>query len=118
MRNGADEIVYPDKDTAIKLAVKCTQNIFDFIDLGNDHAIFEFAVPAKWIKKTIKGLNIRSVYKINILGIKKGEILNPLPGPDYQFKEGDHILVLGENNDVFKITDDNIIKKSGRKKKI
>lgn len=115
LRNGADEVVYPDKDVAIKLAVKCTEDIFDFIDLGDDHAIFEISVPPAWIKKTIKGLNVRSAFNINILGIKKGAVLNPLPGPNYIFREGDHVLILGRTEDVFKITDETVMKKTIRR---
>lgn len=117
LRNGADEVIFPDKDVAIKLAVKCTEDIFDYIDLGDEYAIFEIAVPRLWIKKTIKGLNVRPAYNINILGIKQGNTLNALPGPGYVFKENDHVLILGKVNDVFKITDADSIRKTMKKLK-
>lgn len=105
LRNGADEIVYPERDVAIKLATRCNaNNIFDFIELTSDVAIFEIAVPKRWIKHTIAELNIRKRYFLNVLAIKKGSAINPMPGPGYIFCPEDNIVVLGKPNDVLKIT--------------
>lgn len=104
LRNGADEIIYPERDVAIKLATRCNaQNIFDFIELTSEVGIFEIAVPTKWVKHTIAELNIRRKYQLNILAIKKGSAINPMIEPGYVFCPEDHIVVLGKPNDVITI---------------
>lgn len=105
LRNGADEIVYPERDVAIKLATRCNaHNIFDFIELTSDVGIFEIAVPKKWLKHTIAELNLRKKYMINVLAIKKGSAINPMPEPSYIFCPEDHIVVIGKPNDIIKIS--------------
>lgn len=105
LRNGADEIVCPEHDEAIKLATRCNaHNIFDFIELTSDVGIFEIAVPQKWIKHTIAELNIRKKYKLNVLAIKKGSTIDPMPEPEYVFTPDDHIVMLGKPNDIIKIS--------------
>ncbi len=100
-RNGADEVVYPEKDMAEKLAVKySSSNIFDFIELTEDTGIFEIPVIESWIGHSIIELNVRNRYKINILAIKKGEEIISMPGADYVFFLGDHVIVMGRQRDV------------------
>lgn len=105
LRNGADEIVYPERDIAIKLATRCNaHNIFDFIELTSEIGIFEIAVPGKWVRHTLAELNIRKKYRLNVLAIKKGSAINPMPEPTYAFVPEDHIVVMGNPNDVIKIS--------------
>ncbi|MCH5163537.1 MAG: TrkA family potassium uptake protein [Clostridiales bacterium] len=105
LRNGADEIIYPERDVAIKLATRCNaHNIFDFIELTSEVGIFEIAVPNKWVKHTLAELNIRKKYRLNVLAIKKGSAINPIPEPGYAFVPEDHIVVMGNPNDVIKIS--------------
>ena len=103
LRNvGADEIFFPEKEIAEKLAVRYnSQNIYDYVELTSDYAIFEIAILPEWVGKTIVQLDVRKHYKINIIAVKKGERINPLPGGQYAFCAGDHILVIGETEDVF-----------------
>lgn len=108
LRNGADEITYPERDVAVKLATRCNANkIFDFIELTSEVAIFEIAVPKKWIKHTLAELNIRKKYMLNVLAIKKASAINPMPEPNYVFCPEDHVVLLGKPNDVLKITGKN-----------
>jgi trk system potassium uptake protein TrkA len=102
---GADEVVYPDKEVAEKLAVRYnSSNIFDYIELPGDYSIYEIAVPKSWIGKKIVTLDIRRKYGINILAIKNGTALQPVPGSDYIFTEGDEIIVMAKEKDLFRIT--------------
>jgi len=103
-RNGADEVVFPEKYSAEKLATKYSSNhIFDYIELSDEIAIYEIPVVQSWVDKTIMDLDIRKKYRINILAIKNGERIRSLPGADYEFNTNDHLIVLGEQNDVEKI---------------
>lgn len=104
LKNGADQIVYPEKDMAHKLAIRCnSERIFDLFELANGYDIIEISVPSKWYGQTIKDLDIRRKFETNILAIKSGGQLNPVPSPDYIFKQEDHILVLGKYDEVMRI---------------
>ena len=71
LRNGADHIVYPEKQVAKWAAIRYTaDHIFDYIEFDEQHAIFEVKVPEGWVGKSIGELNIRRKFGINILGIK------------------------------------------------
>ena len=71
LRNGADEVIYPEKELAKWTAVKCTStHILDYIPIENDFSIFEIIVPNGWLGKSIIDLDIRKKYGINILAIR------------------------------------------------
>ena len=76
--------------------------MFDYIELTDDHAIFETAVPASWVGKTIVDLQVRQRYRINILAINHDDQLEPLPGPTHCFQEDETIFILGGNKDLQK----------------
>lgn len=102
---GADEVFYPEKEIAEKLAVRYNAtNIFDYIELTSDYSIFEIPIIPEWTGKTIKELNIRKNHNINIIAIKNDNTLNPVPGGAYAFKKEDHIVVIGKSTDVFKLS--------------
>jgi trk system potassium uptake protein TrkA len=102
---GADAVVYPDRDIAEKLAVRYNSgNIFDYMELPGDYSIYEIAVPKDWIGKKIVTLDVRRKYEINILAIKNKTAIQPLPVADYEFIEGDEIIAMAKEKDLFRIT--------------
>lgn len=106
LRNGADRVVYIERESAEKLAIKYgSPNIFDYIELNPDYSIFEIRVPSAWVGKTILEKNIRSQYHVNILATKENEngAINPLPKPDHIFSSGERLIVIGRNDDVKKL---------------
>ncbi len=104
-RNGADEVVYPEHDMAEKLAIRHNaKNIFDYVELTQEFAIFEIAVVKDWIGHTLQELDIRRKFRINVLAIKKGNHLMATPPADYVFEQADHVLILGKPDDVFKLS--------------
>ena len=73
LRNGADHVVYPEKLVAKWAAIRYSSNhIFDYIEIDDQHAIFEAEVPESWIGKSVGELDIRRKFGINILGVKRG----------------------------------------------
>ena len=97
LRNGADEVIYPEKQVAKWAAIRYTSDhILDYIEIDDSYAIFEVEVPDNWRGKTIGELDIRKVYKINILAIKKNGKLNLAIYPDIVLTEHVTLLVLGE----------------------
>lgn len=104
LRNGADEVTYPERDIAEKLAVRhSASNLFDYFELTKEISIYEIPALKAWIGKSIKELNFRTKYNISILATKKEETVVPLPSPDYVFKEDEHLMVMGHHLDVEKI---------------
>lgn len=101
LRNGADEVVYPDRDIAEKAAVRYSANhVFDYIELNDEYSIFEIPVADEWAGRTIKEVNFRAKYKVSILGIKKGEDTKLLPMADHKFDKKEHLMVVGRIEDV------------------
>lgn len=103
LRNGADEVVYPEKQLAAWTAIRCTSdNILDYIELDRDHSIAEFSIPADWDGKVVSELDLRKKFGINILGIRKSEELDMDISADTLLKGGHSILVLGQPRKIRK----------------
>lgn len=101
LRNGADEVVYPERDIAEKAAVRYSANhVFDYIELNDEYSIFEIPVADEWAGRSIKEVNFRAKYKVSILGIKKGEDTKLLPMADHKFDKKEHLMVVGRIEDV------------------
>lgn len=97
LRNGADEIVYPEKQLASWMAIKYSaDHILDYIEIDNEHAIFEVSVPKDWIGKTIGEIDIRKKYGISILGIKNEKKLNVNVIPSQILSLELSLLVIGD----------------------
>lgn len=105
LRNGADEVVYPDRDMATRLSVRLhARNIFDYVELSGGYAIVEAAVPRAWVGKSLRENDIRRRYGLNILAIRSGDKLDAMPDPDDVFYETDHVFVMGEESALLKLT--------------
>lgn len=100
---GADRIVFPESDMGVRLAQTLSSgNIIDYIEISDNYSIIEIATPKKWIGNSIKKLDIRARYGINILAIKgqDGRTVSVSPSPDYIIKSGDILVVVGANDDI------------------
>lgn len=103
LRNGADEIVYPEKQLAAWTAIKCTSNqIFDYFELDDDYAIMEVFVPKQWIGRSVGEIDIRKKYGVNIVAIKKPDGLELTVLPETVLNENDMLLVIGTSKSVQK----------------
>lgn len=103
LRNGADEIIYPEKQLASWTAIRYTSNhIFDYIELNENYSIFEISVPKNWTGKTVGKLDIRKKYNIIIMGIKVSGQLNLNITTDTVLSDNETLLVLGNNKDIQK----------------
>ena len=96
LRNGADEVIYPEKQVANWAAIRYTaDHIRDYIEVGEAHAIFEVEVPKGWIGKTVGELDIRRKYSINIMATKENEKINMAVSPETVLTDKITLLVLG-----------------------
>ena len=103
LRNGADEVVYPEKQLAKWTAIRYSaDHILDYIELDGDHAMFEVQIPKEWLNHTVGQMDIRKRYNINIMGIKKNGKLYLSITPDTVLMEGETLLVLGRYKDLQK----------------
>lgn len=104
LRNGADEVIYPDRDIAEKMAVRYSANhVFDYIELTDEFSIYEIPPLPQWIGKSLKESGIRNYYHISILGTKKDGEANLMPSADYVIQAEEHLMVIGKKLDVDKI---------------
>lgn len=102
---GADEVIYPEREVSERLAVRYSaNNIFDYVELTGEYSIFEVPVLSSWVGKSIRNVEVRRKHKVNIIAIKSDNNLQPMPGADYIFREGDHVVVIGKSTDVFQLT--------------
>lgn len=103
LRNGADEIVYPEKQIAYWTAIRySSDHILDYIKIDEEHSIFEMMVPEDWVGKTIGELDVRKRYHINILAIKERGVMNAMITPDVRLMENETILMLGKTKEIYK----------------
>ena len=103
LRNGADRVVYPEKQLAAWTAIRCTsERILDYIELDGDIDIFELEIPDDWHGKTVLQLDVRKRHGINILAVRENGSLNMRIGPDTVMEKGKPILVLATLKSVQK----------------
>ena len=105
LRNGADDVVYPDKDIAEKLAVTLNSSkIFDYIEINSEYSIFEIIVPNHWAGKKLSDVNPRKKYGLNLLTVKKDAVVVDNLDANYVFEQGDHMLVFGNTENILAFT--------------
>lgn len=103
LKNGADEVVYPEKQLAAWTAIRCvSEHVLEYIELDDDYSIFELTIPKEWCGKTILQLDIRKKYNINILGVRNNGKLNMNITPDTVLSNSKSILVLGNERAIQK----------------
>ena len=103
LRNGADEVVYPEKQVANWAAIRYTaDHIRDYIEVDDAHAIFEVEVPEEWIGKTVGELDIRRKYSINIMATKENGKINMAVSPETVLTDNITLLVLGAYKELQK----------------
>ncbi len=99
LRNGADEVINPEKQIAEWAAIRySSDHILGYISLDEDHAIYEVSVPQEWIGKTIGQIDIRKQYGINIMAVRQGGTMNLSVMPEITLNPNMTMLVLGERD--------------------
>jgi trk system potassium uptake protein TrkA len=98
---GADRVVFPEREMALKLAQSLTSSsVLDYIELSPDYGIAEVAVPTAWVGKTIREVNVRAKYGVNILALKiEGEMIVS-PGANQVFLQDSVVVMLGRSEDL------------------
>ena len=103
LRNGADEIIYPEKQLAVWAAIRySSDHVLDYIELGDSCSIFEIEVPQAWRGKSVAEIDIRKKYNVNIIATKKNGKIDAVVSADTVLSEDETLLVLGEYKAVQK----------------
>jgi trk system potassium uptake protein TrkA len=101
---GADRVVFPEREMGIRIAKNLVyENVLDYIELDPRYGIAEIYAPDEWVGKSVKELDLRTKYHINVLGLKKGADLNVQFDPEEELTEGTVLVVLGGNVDINKL---------------
>lgn len=104
MKNGADEVVYPDRDICDRIAMKHTDNnIFDYIEIDDEFSIYEIPTKAEWIGRTIREVDFRARYSLNIIGIRRNGKTKAISSAEHVFKEDEHLIVMCTKDEIGKL---------------
>ena len=103
-RVGADEVILPEKESGYRLAKNIAGNFRDFFSISENLCIVEVPAKGEWIGKTIKELNFRKEYHLNIISIKSTseEEADNFPNPDRHIRKDDMLIVAGKEEDIEK----------------
>lgn len=105
---GANRVVFPEHETGVKLAQSLSSsNILNFIELSDDFGIVELTAPKVWQGHSLKDLDVRAKFGVNVIAIRKGESaeLEVAPGAAYVLAPGDVVVTLGRNENISRLHD-------------
>ena len=103
LKNGADEVVYPEKQLASWMAIRySSESIIDYIEVGDNCSILEVTIPNAWLGKTIRQIDIRNKYGINIVALKQNDKVIANFSPDIELSSDYTMLVIGEYKSITK----------------
>ena len=102
-RLGADMIVYPDRDSAHRLARSITKHgAFDLLEISEGFSLAEIDVPSFCVGKTLAEADIRKKHGVTVLCIRRPDPKSPrkpsqvvIPGPNDAFRQEDKLIVFG-----------------------
>jgi len=104
LKVGADECIQPERDMAQRAAIRFTMgNVINYYEITSEFAIIELQTPEKWKNKSIIELNIRAKYHVNIIGIKKGDTIEPILDANYVFNGCEHLVIAANKKDSLKL---------------
>jgi len=101
---GADKIIYPERDMAVRLANQLSSNsIIDYIELSDEYNIVEMLAPSAMIGLSLQKLNIRARFGCTILAIKSDQRMNIAPSADDKIEDGNILLIVGSQEQILQL---------------
>ena len=101
---GADRVVFPEYEMGAKLAQGLSSsNVLNFIELSEDYGILELSAPQSWQGKSLRELDVRNAFHVNLIAVRRsgqGGPLNVAPGADYRLEQGGNVVALGRSEDI------------------
>ncbi len=100
-RMGVDKVIFPERDMGIRLAHNLvSSSVLDYIELSDDYSMVEIKADPKWHNKSLRSLNMRVAYGINVIAIRRGEEINVAPNADEVIEKDDTLMVVGSNQSI------------------
>ena len=104
LRVGADQVVFPENESGIRLAKNLLSSGFiDMISLAKDVSIVEIDVKDEWCGKNLIELNLRKKYGFNIVAIKKGEKVTVNINPEQILDAQTTLIVIANTTKLGKL---------------
>ena len=101
---GADHVVVPERESGIKLAQSLTSSsILDFIELSPDCGIAELQTPSEWCGKSIRELDIRAKYGVNVIAVRENGKVHVTLDANRPLNEHITLVLLGENDRLARV---------------
>lgn len=93
---GAD-VVYPEADMAVRIGKRLINgNMLDYVTLGDNVEVRRIVASGQLVGHSVKDLNLRRVYGINIIAVEHEQHTDVEFSPDYVFTKGDTVSVIGK----------------------
>ncbi|MBE7101087.1 MAG: TrkA family potassium uptake protein [Clostridiales bacterium] len=104
LRVGADQVVFPENESGIRLAKNLLSSGFiDMISLSKDVSIVEIDVKKEWLGKNLVELNLRKKHGINVVAIKKGEIVSVDINPEQKLDQETTLIIIANTAKLEKL---------------
>jgi len=100
-RVGADKVIFPERDMGVRVAHNLVSgNLVDYLELAPGVSIVEVVAKRRFVGRSLRELNLRARYGINVLAIRKADGVNLAPGADDVIEEGDILVAVGRDEDL------------------
>lgn len=101
LRNGADDVIYPDRDIAEKVAVRYSANhVFDYIGVTDEVSIYEIPPLPEWVGRSLRESDIRNRHQVVVMGTKRDGKSLVMPPADYVIRSDEHVMVMGKKAEI------------------
>ncbi|MDY3974741.1 TrkA family potassium uptake protein [uncultured Veillonella sp.] len=101
---GVDFIVYPEIDMAERVAQMLSgDHIVDYFQLSKDIGIVEIKTPNFMVDKSLKELELRKSYNVNVVAIKRNNEVMAPPDPNDKLRATDMLILIGQNDEITKL---------------
>lgn len=103
---GADQVIFPEREMGQRLANNLTMNnIVDAIELTDDYSIGKIPVLRAWVGFSLRSLNLRDKYKINVIAVQQGSDIQMVPDADALICDDMVFVILGKNATLRKLSE-------------
>ena len=103
---GVDKITYPELDIGNRLAnIISGSNILEMLKFSSEFTLVELKARKKWIGKSLRDLDLRDKYEVNVVAFKRDDQIIFTPGPDEKIQEDDNLLIIAKTENLSELED-------------
>lgn len=102
---GVDQTIWVERAMGERIARSLIHQgkLLDSLDLSEEYSLVEVRMPAEWVGKSLRELNLRVRYGFNVVAYKKNGQIDPTPDPDLKLEQDASILLVGADEKLEKI---------------